>query len=170
MKVKYFDKSLPEIGKIGGKSDWIDLYSRVNMFILEGQSAVIPLNVAIELPAGYEAHIVPRSSTFKNYGLIQTNHMGIVDESYCGDNDEWKMPVHCIHGIQYAYRDYDGGMCVVTDMEKAPKGMSLFKGTWIAAGDRLCQFRLMEHMPAVELETVDHLEGTDRGGFGTTGR
>ena len=89
---------------------------------------------------GYEAHVVPRSSTFKNFGLIQTNHMGVIDESYCGDHDEWKVPV-------MAVRD-----------------------TCIHVNDRICQFRIMAHQPALQFEEVEHLEGCDRGGFGTTGK
>ena len=101
---------------------------------------MIPLGVAMKLPEGYEAHIVPRSSTYKNYGLIQTNHMGVVDESYCGDNDQWHMPV-------FALRD-----------------------TVIHVNDRICQFRIMEHQPKIVFEEVEALSAPDRGGFGSTGK
>lgn len=94
----------------------------------------------MELPKGYEAHIVPRSSTFKNFGIIQTNHQGVVDCSYCGDNDQWFMPV-------YAVRD-----------------------THIECNDRICQFRIMENQPKISFEEVKNLEGADRGGFGSTGK
>lgn len=103
-----------------------------------GEFRLIPLGVAMELPEGYEAHVVARSSTFKTWGLIQTNGMGVIDHSYCGNNDEWKMPV-------YATRD-----------------------TKIEAGDRICQFRIVEHQPQIRFETVERLDGKDRGGFGTT--
>lgn len=93
----------------------------------------------MKLPKGYEAHVVPRSSTFKNFGVIQTNHMGVIDESYCGDNDQWYFSA-------YALRD-----------------------TVIHVNDRICQFRIMEHQPALEFEEVVRLEGEDRGGFGSTG-
>lgn len=169
--VRYMDDSLPEIGLVGGKSDWVDLYSRLSMFIVEGTFAMIPLNVAMALPNGYEAHIVPRSSTFKNWGLIQTNHMGIVDESYCGDNDEWMMPVYCVpgYGKQYAYKD-DDGLHIVGNLDSVPDGYAPIKGTWVSAGDRLCQFRVEAHMPTLEFVAVAHLAGNDRGGFGTTGK
>ena len=105
----------------------------------QGEFKLIPLGVAMQLPKGYEAHIVPRSSTYKNFGIIQTNHMGVIDETYCGPNDWWFMPV-------YALRD-----------------------TVIQKNDRICQFRLMEHQPAVSFEECT-LEGEDRGGFGSTGK
>ena len=106
----------------------------------KGEFKLIPLGVAMELPKGYEAHIVPRSSTIKNFGIIQTNHQGVIDSSYCGDNDEWKMPV-------YAMRD-----------------------THIEVNDRICQFRIMENQPKIQFEEVKALTGVDRGGFGTTGK
>ena len=109
------------------------------MELKKGDFALIPLGVAMALPAGYEAHVVPRSSTFKTWGLLQTNSMGVIDESYCGDNDEWKLPV-------YATRD-----------------------TVVEFGDRVCQFRIMAHQPAIRFEERTHLEGADRGGFGSTG-
>ena len=101
---------------------------------------IMPLGVAMELPKGYEAHIVPRSSTYKNFGVIQANHCGVVDGSYCGDNDMWRMPV-------IAMRD-----------------------TQIHVNDRICQFRIMKNQPEILFEEVEHLEGKDRGGFGTTGK
>ena len=94
----------------------------------------------MQLPKGYEAHIVPRSSTFKNFGIIQTNHQAVIDESYCGDNDIWKYPI-------LAMRD-----------------------TVIHKNDRICQFRIMEHQPTIEFEEVEHLEGVERNGFGSTGK
>ena len=143
LKVKFFDKDLyagkNELKKIGEKSDWIDLRARQTVILDEGKSYLIPLGVAIQLPKGYEAHLVPRSSTFKKWGIIQTNSMGVIDETYCGDNDEWLMPV-------YATQD-------VT----------------ICKGDRICQFRIMEHQPDFEFEVVDSLDNADRGGFGSTG-
>ena len=105
----------------------------------EGEFALIPLGVAMELPKGYEAHLVPRSSTFKNWGIIQTNSVGIVDGSYCGDNDMWRMPVN-------ATRD-----------------------TVIHVNDRIAQFRIVENQPEIVFEKVEHLTGKDRGGFGSTG-
>ena len=119
IQIKYFTDEIEKLTYIDGKSDWIDLRAAKEMELKAGQYAMIPLGVAMKLPEGYEAHIVPRSSTYKNYGLIQTNHMGVVDESYCGDNDQWHMPV-------YALRD-----------------------TVIHVNDRICQFRIMEHQPKI---------------------
>ena len=99
-----------------------------------------PLGVAIALPEGYEAHIVPRSSTFKNYGILQTNSMGVVDYTYRGDGDQWRMPA-------YATRD-------VTIEKNA----------------RICQFRIMKNQPRLTFTKVEHLDGPDRGGFGSTGK
>ena len=122
IQIKYFTDEIEKLTYIDGKSDWIDLRAAKEMELKAGQYAMIPLGVAMKLPEGYEAHIVPRSSTYKNYGLIQTNHMGVVDESYCGDNDQWHMPV-------YALRD-----------------------TVIHVNDRICQFRIMEHQPKIVFE------------------
>lgn len=140
IQIKYFTDEVEKLTYIDGKSDWIDLRAAKEMKLKAGEYAMIPLGVAMKLPEGYEAHIVPRSSTYKNYGLIQTNHMGVVDESYCGDNDQWHMPV-------YALRD-----------------------TVIHVNDRICQFRIMEHQPKIVFEEVEELNAPDRGGFGSTGK
>ena len=140
IKIKYHTDEIEKLRYIDGKSDWIDLRSAEDIELKAGEFALISLGVSMELPKGYEAHIVPRSSTFKTWGIIQTNSMGVIDESYCGDNDIWKMPV-------YATRD-----------------------TVIHKNDRICQFRIMEHQPTIEFEEVEHLEGSDRGGFGITGK
>ena len=151
IRIKYFDdaKKLEKISK----GDWIDLYANKEMFILEGEKAMIPLGVAMELPEGYEAHVVPRSSTFKTWGIIQTNHMGVIDNSYCGDNDQWHMPVYCLKGNDEINR--------VTGR--------IVKGTHIHKGDKIAQFRIMEVQPTIEFEEVEHLGNEDRGGFGSTG-
>lgn len=140
IRIKYFTEDIEKLAYIGGKSDWIDLRAAKEVTLKKGEFALIPLGVAMELPAGYEAHVVPRSSTFKNFGIIQTNHMGVIDESYCGDQDQWFFPA-------YALRD-----------------------TVIHVNDRICQFRIMEHQPAVVFEETETLSGEDRGGFGSTGR
>ena len=140
IQIKYFTDEIEKLTYIAGKSDWIDLRAAKEMELKAGQYAMIPLGVAMKLPEGYEAHIVPRSSTYKNFGLIQTNHMGVVDESYCGDNDQWHMPV-------YAMRD-----------------------TVIHVNDRICQFRIMEHQPTIVFEEVKMLDAPERGGFGSTGK
>lgn len=140
IRIKYFTDAIEKLAYIDGKSDWIDLRAAEDVTMKAGEFRLIPLGVGMELPEGYEAHIVPRSSTFKNFGIIQTNHMGIIDASYCGDNDQWRMAV-------YAVRD-----------------------TEIHVNDRICQFRIMENQPAVAFEEVEHLGSQDRGGFGSTGR
>ncbi|MDE5818453.1 MAG: deoxyuridine 5'-triphosphate nucleotidohydrolase [Lachnospiraceae bacterium] len=140
IKIKYFTDAIEKLDYIDGKSDWIDLRAAADVTMTAGEFKLIPLGVAMELPAGYEAHIVPRSSTFKNFGIIQTNHQGVVDGSYCGDNDQWFMPA-------YAVRD-----------------------TEIHVNDRICQFRIMENQPRICFDVVEHLNGADRGGFGTTGK
>lgn len=138
IKIKYFDESMPKIEKID-KGDWIDLRAAEELFIPANTFAMIHLGVAMKLPEGYEAHIAPRSSTFKKWGIIQVNSVGVVDESYSGNGDEWMMPV-------YAIRD-----------------------TNIHKGDRVCQFRIIEKQPAVQFVEVKHLEDENRGGFGSTG-
>lgn len=140
IKIKYFTDKIDKLCYIEGKSDWIDLRAAEDVHIDKDHFALIPLGVAMELPRGYEAHVVPRSSTFKNFGIIQTNHMGIIDESYSGDNDQWFFPA-------YALRD-----------------------TVIRQGDRICQFRIMEHQPAFDFDEVTQLDNTDRGGHGSTGK
>lgn len=138
--IKYFSDKIDKLEYIGGKSDWIDLRASEEVSLKKGEFSLIPLGVGMKLPEGYEAHVVPRSSTFKNFGVIQTNHMGIIDGSYCGDNDMWRMPV-------LAVRD-----------------------TQIHVNDRICQFRIMKNQPAINFDEVERLEETDRGGFGSTGK
>lgn len=137
IKVKYFTDIEPLLQIDGG--DWIDLRAAEDAELKAGEFQLIPLGVAMELPEGYEAHIVPRSSTFKKWGVIQTNHMGVVDFSYRGDQDQWRFPA-------LAVRD-----------------------TVIHKNDRICQFRIVENQPKLNFETVDHLGNPDRGGFGSTG-
>lgn len=137
IKIKYF-ADIDHIGMKDG-SDWIDLRSSEDIDIKQGEFKLIKLGVAMELPKGYEAHIAPRSSTFKNFGIIQTNSFGIIDESYCGNNDEWKMPV-------YALRD-----------------------THINKNDRICQFRIVKKQPKIKFNIVDTLNNVDRNGIGSTG-
>ncbi len=140
IRVKYLSDKVEKLCYVDEKSDWIDLRSAEDIEMKAGEFRLIPLGVAIALPKGFEAHIVPRSSTYKNFGIIQTNHMGVVDESYCGNGDQWFMPA-------YALRD-----------------------TKIAAGDRICQFRIMEHQPTLDFEECDDLGSPDRGGIGSTGK
>ena len=140
IKIKYFTDKIEKLAYIDGKSDWIDLRAAEDVSLKAGEFKLIPLGVGMELPKGYEAHVVPRSSTFKNFGIIQTNHQGVIDCSYCGDNDQWFMPV-------YALRD-----------------------TQIHVNDRICQFRIMENQPKIIFDEVEHLSKPDRGGHGSTGK
>lgn len=138
IKVKYHSADMPRIEKII-QGDWIDLRAAEDIELKAGEFKLIPLGVSIELPSGYEALLAPRSSTFKKHGIIQTNSVGVVDESYCGDNDQWFMPV-------YATRD-----------------VKIEKFT------RLCQFRIIEHQPKLNIIEVSSLNNSDRGGHGSTG-
>ena len=120
--------------------DWIDLRAAEEYHLYPDRFYLINLGISMKLPEGYEAHLVPRSSTFKNWGLIQTNGMGIIDNSYCGENDIWMMPV------------------ITT------------KITDIKVNDRICQFRIVKKMPSnITIKSVEHLNSIDRGGFGSTG-
>jgi dUTP pyrophosphatase len=130
------------------KGDWIDLRCAEDIIINQGEFKLISLGVSMKLPAGYEARVVPRSSTFKNYGIIQTNSMGIIDNSYSGDNDIWMFPAFCLLG-----KSYEG----------------LNKYSIIQKNDRICQFRIVEKQPEVEFIVVDSLGNIDRGGLGSTG-
>lgn len=140
VKIKYFTDKIEKLRYIDGKSDWIDLRAAEDVVMKAGEWKLIPLGVAMQLPEGYEAHVVPRSSTYKNFGLVQTNSMGVIDASYCGDNDQWFVPM-------YAVRD-----------------------TEIHVNDRICQFRIMENQPTINFFEVESLDGADRGGFGSTGK
>lgn len=137
IKIKYF-RDIEPIQKFEN-GDWIDLRSGIDIDLKAGDQALIPLGVGMILPEGYEAHIVPRSSTLKKFGIIQGNHMGIVDNSYSGDDDEWMMSV-------IAFRD-----------------------THISKNDRICQFRVVKKQPKLVFEKVKNLNEISRGGFGTTG-
>ena len=140
IRIKYHSNEIQKLEYIDGKSDWIDLRAAEHAVLKKGEFKLISLGVSMELPKGYEAVIVPRSSTYKNFGIIQTNHMGVVDESYCGDTDVWMMPA-------LALRD-----------------------TEINVNDRICQFRIQKHQPRILFEEVKELGNDDRGGIGSTGK
>ena len=139
LQIKYHSREIEKLRYIEGKSDWIDLRAAEDVALKAGEYRLISFGISIKIPEGYEAHVVPRSSTFKNFGILQSNSCGIIDCSYCGENDIWKMPV-------YAVRD-----------------------TEIHVNDRIAQFRIMENQPRILFEEVEHMEGQDRGGFGSTG-
>lgn len=141
IKVKYFDHGgfvVPPLS-VSDKGDWVDLRAAADVNLTFGDYAVIPLGVGMMLPEGYEAHVVPRSSTFSKWHIVETNGMGIIDNSYCGENDEWGMPVVS------------------------------FGDTHVRKGDRICQFRIVEKMGKPEFVAVDRLRAESRGGFGSTG-
>lgn len=137
IKIKYHADIEPLEQKEG--SDWIDLRAAEEVKMSPNQFKLIPLGVSMKLPKGYEAHIVPRSSTFKTWGIIQTNHMGVIDESYCGDDDQWMMPVLATRAVI------------------------------IHKNDRICQFRIVKKQPKILFQEVDSLGEDSRGGFGSTG-
>ena len=138
IKIVYHNPNLKRLESIR-QGDWIDLRAAETVELKAGESRMISLGVSMKLPANYEAHVAPRSSTFKNWGILQTNSVGVVDNSYSGTNDVWRWPV-------YATRD-----------------------TVIRENDRICQFRIVERMPEICFEETEALDETDRGGFGSTG-
>lgn len=138
IKIRYLETGLVEV-KVTEIGDWIDLRSAETVCLYKGEKALLRLGVAMKLPDGYEAILAPRSSTFKNYGIIQTNGIGIIDSTYCGNNDEWMMPVLATREIM------------------------------IHKNDRICQFRIQKKQPTIKFVVVDKLGDEDRGGFGSTG-
>lgn len=138
IKIKYHDDILPI--EINPNGDWVDLRAAEEVEMEPGDFRLISLGISMKLPDGYEAHIVPRSSTFKNWGIIQANHMGVVDNSYCGNNDIWKFPAIAI------------------------------RKSHIYKNERICQFRIVKKQPTLVFEDVDRLDDVDRGGFGSSGR
>lgn len=169
IKVKRINKAvmLPKVIK---KGEWIDLSSSEEIIMnapqsgtlkktqdgsfrnVDFSSTMIPLGIAMQLPKGFEAVILPRSGTFKTFGIILANNEGVIDNSYCGDTDEWKF-----HGIA-------------------------FRQTKIEVGDRICQFRIQLSQKAtviqklkwlfssgIKIVEVTKLSNNNRGGFGTTG-
>lgn len=138
IRIKYL-RNIQKIERFN-VGDWIDLRAAEDVMIDSGQFKLIPLGVAMELPQGYEALVAPRSSTFKKLGIILANSIGIIDESYKGDGDEWHFPAYAV------------------------------KDTFIHKNERICQFRIIKHQPMIRLMEVDHLGNEDRGGIGSTGR
>lgn len=153
LKIKIKLKEGQVMPRIIKKGDWIDLYSNEEVKLNAGEFKLVDLGVAMELPKGFEAIVISRSSSFKNFGFIQTNSIGVIDNSYCGNEDWWKDPILSI------------------------------LGTYIKVGDRICQFRIQLSQKAtfwqklkwlfsseIELEQVDNLTSSNRGGFGSTGK
>lgn len=187
LRVKYLQDAT-RMNKIT-KGNWIDVYAYQDIFVPEGERAMINLGFALELPKGWEGHLAPRSSTFKTWGIIQTNHVGVVDDTYIGDNDIWHIPVYCLQGKDFILKDLKEQVLINkiadNDFEIIKNGVQIFrcvgddaeehiynhviKGTWIRKGDKIGQFRIMEVMPEIEFEEVEFFNNIDRGGFGTTG-
>ena len=139
IQIKYFDNEIDKIKKIN-KGDWVDLRSTETIHLKKGEFRLIPLGVGMKLPDGYEANIVPRSSTYKNFKILQTNCFAVIDNSYSGDSDEWKLPVIAM------------------------------EDTVINKNDRICQFRINKIQPEIEFEEVERLDEVSRGGIGSTGK
>ena len=138
IKIKYFDKEIDKIKKVS-TGDWIDLRSAETVHLKKGEFHLIPLGVGMKLPEGYEANVVPRSSTYKNFKIVQTNSFAVIDNSYSGDSDQWFYPVIAM------------------------------EDTVINKNDRICQFRINKIQPVIEFEEVEHLGEVSRGGIGSTG-
>lgn len=138
IKIKYHTDIPPIV--VNPNGDWVDLRAAEDVTMKAGDFKLISLGVSMKLPDGYEAHIVPRSSTYKNWGIIQANHMGVVDNSYCGDNDIWRFPAIAIRDAH------------------------------IYKNERICQFRIIKKQPELEFKVVDKLGDVNRGGFGSSGR
>ena len=138
IKIKYFCKTMQPIEKID-KGDWIDLRSAETVELKKGEFKPIPLGIGMKLPKGYEAYIVPRGSTYKNFKVLMTNHMGVVDNSFSGDNDQWHFPALAM------------------------------EDTIIKKSERICQFRITKKQPKIKFKIVEFLDKISRGGFGSTG-
>lgn len=130
------DVEPPQAIEVG---DWIDLRAGTDVELRAGELSIIPLGIAMEIPDGYEAIVAPRSSTPKKFGIVMANSIGVIDNSYNGDNDEWGF-------VAYAIKD-----------------------TTIHKNERICQFRIQKNQPSIEFEVVEHLGNDNRGGFGSTG-
>lgn len=139
IKIKYHDKNLGKLQKLP-TGDWIDLRAAERVDMNAGEFKIIPLGISMKLPEGYEAHVLPRSSTFKKWGILMVNSMGVIDESYCGEGDIWGFPALAM------------------------------RPTTIYKGDRICQFRIMEKMDDLKFIEVEFMEDNDRGGWGSTGK
>lgn len=138
IRIKYFTEEIEKVNKIA-QGDLIDLRAAETVEMKAGDFKLIPLGVAMELPKGYKANVYPRSSTYKNFGIILANSVGQIDESYCGDSDQWMFPA-------IALRD-----------------------TVINVNDRICQFEIQKKMPEIEFIEVEVLGNDNRGGIGSTG-
>lgn len=133
-------RAYKDFDQLSGKGDWIDLHVSETISLKKGDYVPIPLGIQMKLPKGYEAHVVPRSSTFERYGILFANSIGIIDNAYCGKEDWWSFPAY------------------------ATRNVTLLEGT------RICQFRIVEHQPPLQFIRVLPFEGESRGGLGSTGK
>lgn len=138
IRIKYHNENIGKIENLE-VGDWFDLRAAETVTMEAGQFRLISLGISMKLPDGYEAHMAPRSSTFKKWGILQTNSVAVIDNSFSGTNDIWKYPA-------LAMRD-----------------------TTIYEGDRICQFRIVKTQPEVEFIEVEELDSENRGSFGSTG-
>lgn len=136
--IKYHDPDIEHLG-LEQHGDWIDLRAAEDVVMEPGEFRIISLGVSMKIPAGYEGHLAPRSSTYKKWGILMANSVGVIDEAYCGDDDVWGFAAY------------------------SPNGSFIHKG------DRIAQFRLMKKMEPVAFVEVDHMDDPSRGGFGSTG-
>lgn len=153
IKIKYH-ADIEKIKKIE-VGDWIDLRAAEDVFIPVGEVRTISLGVSMKLPEGYEAHVLPRSSTFNKWGVILTNSQGVIDNSYSGTNDIWRFQAYCLEPKDEILTEDSILWCE--------------RGTWIRKNDRICQFRIVKKQPEITFEEVDELDAVDRGGYGSTG-
>ena len=147
--IKYHDQELLPVEQ-AHPGEWFDLRAAQDMFIPQGQFAMVPLGISVQLPEGYEAMVIPRSSTFGRYGIIMTNSVGLIDSEYNGDDDQWWFPCFCLVGKEYDEKHGYGAM--------------------IRKNDRICQFRMLKQQGEASLLKVTRLGNRNRGGFGSTGR
>lgn len=146
--IRYLDGAKELV--INPKGNCIDVYAYEDMFIPYMGYAMINLGFAMQLPKGKIAKLYPRSSTFKKYGLIQTNHIGIIDETYCSDTDVWHMPVQCTMPKQ------------VDKVMIGDKKITI-AGTWIKKGDSIAQFEIVDAMEIPTFKKVESLNNEARG-------
>lgn len=139
IKVQYKNDTIERIKKIE-QGDWIDLRAATDIAMNAGEFAYIDLGIAMQLPEGYEAIVAPRSSTFKNFGILQANSIGVIDNSYCGPNDWWAFPAIAM------------------------------RNTIIRKNDRICQFRIIANQPSLTIQETSLENNVDRGGWGSTGK
>lgn len=180
IKIMYHNDN-PKLDHIGdkNKSNWIDLYTAEDYEIEVGKRYMLSLGVSIKLPSGYEANIVPRSSTFKQFGLLQCNHYGVIDTSYCSDKDVWHMPVYApiqqedlVDSLTNVFEGFYNKTVEdlkESSMQEIIKNSISFRKIKIPKGTRLCQFRINKVQEDFKFVEADLSKEATRGGLGSTG-